>query len=172
MRLPVLLVLFLTGLIMAVPAPVFARDTELEQKILPMNCVFEEVNDGLGSLYYLTPKECGIITPPPSAPGPSSNPVFVQTPLTQSYTPGRPLSNSLDVHGVLPWQPIVAVVRGDGSVTVSTPGTAPSASSSLGGTVKQLLNAVGAAAHPTPTKMAVGVTAGVLIVAVVILALL
>ena len=38
-----------------------AAGTSLEQKILPMDCVFETINDGTGTLRYLTPAECGVL---------------------------------------------------------------------------------------------------------------
>jgi hypothetical protein len=35
-----------------------------KQQILPFDCVFETVNDGSGTINYLTPAECGQIIPP------------------------------------------------------------------------------------------------------------
>ncbi len=46
-----------------------APDARFTQKILPLNCVFDEVNDGLGTLTYLTPAECGQIITPIVTPG-------------------------------------------------------------------------------------------------------
>lgn len=38
---------------------VHAEETSLELKILPINCVFETTNDGLNTITYITPEECG-----------------------------------------------------------------------------------------------------------------
>jgi hypothetical protein len=66
-----------------------AESATFKQQILPLNCVFEDINDGLGTLHYLTPAECGQIIPPPppvdtgppdtvKTPAPSSKPVTVK----------------------------------------------------------------------------------------------
>jgi hypothetical protein len=41
-----------------------AEHATLKQQILPIDCVFETVNDGSGTIHYLTPAECGQIIPP------------------------------------------------------------------------------------------------------------
>lgn len=43
------------------PLTVHAETTNFTQRILPLNCVFETVNDGTGTVRYLTPTECGVI---------------------------------------------------------------------------------------------------------------
>ncbi len=42
-----------------------APTPSLKQQILPLECVFQEVNDGTGTLIYLTPIECGQPIIPP-----------------------------------------------------------------------------------------------------------
>lgn len=167
-----LAVITLTGLTLALPATAYAAGDQLHQKILPLNCVFEEVNDGLGSLYYLTPQECGVVVPPlQSVPQPSQGgQVFVRTPQLQSYNPAQPFVGSLNVRAVLPWQPIVAVVRGDGSVVVGAQSDGqPTSSTNLIDAVGHLLGDI---LHPTPLKIAVGVTAAAFIAIVLFLALI
>lgn len=173
MHKPILTLLVLAGLPMALSMTAYAATTQLGQKILPLNCVFEEVNDGLGSLYYLTPKECGIVTPPSqSVPQPSqSSPVFVRSPSTPTYTP-QPVTGSLDVRAVLPWRPIVAVVQGDGTVVVgSQPSDRQTGNSSLLSATGRLFSTIGDAMRPTAPKVAVGVTGSMFIALVLILAL-
>ena len=41
-----------------------AQQATLRQQILPLDCVFETINDGLGTIHYLTPTECGQVIPP------------------------------------------------------------------------------------------------------------
>jgi hypothetical protein len=41
-----------------------AESTNLSQRILPLNCIFETVNDGTGTLHFLTPEACGVLVPP------------------------------------------------------------------------------------------------------------
>ena len=43
---------------------VSAQNLTFKQQILPLDCVFEQVNDGLGTIQYLTPETCGVILPP------------------------------------------------------------------------------------------------------------
>lgn len=82
-----LLFVLAVGVALLPAAPAQAATTTFSQKILPLNCVFQEVNDGTGTLIYLTPQECGVIlTPPPTASGDqptipqtSSNPIYAQT---------------------------------------------------------------------------------------------
>ena len=152
------------------PATVYAASDQLSQKILPMNCVFEEVNDGLGSLYYLTPEACGVVTSPSqSVPQPTQgSQVFVKTPQLQSYNPNQPYVGSLNVRVTLPWQPIVAVVKGDGTVIIGTQSPGRQAKdTSLLNIIGNLIGVIGTFMQPTITKIAVGITAGVFIVVLV-----
>ena len=60
----------MTTLLAAVPAA--AEQATFKQKILPANCVFETVNDGTGTIRYLTPSTCWQFVPqfftfPPAA---------------------------------------------------------------------------------------------------------
>jgi hypothetical protein len=45
--------------IMGATGLAYAEQATFKQQILPIDCVFETVNDGLGTLHYLTPAECG-----------------------------------------------------------------------------------------------------------------
>ena len=36
----------------------------LKQQILPLDCVYQIVNDGTGTIVYLTPSECGVLPQP------------------------------------------------------------------------------------------------------------
>lgn len=165
MRRQLFVLLGITGLLVALPATAYAADTRLGQKILPINCVFEEVNDGLGSLYYLTPQECGAITSPSQnvQPAGPSDPVYASEP---AYNPTRSLADSLTVRAVLPWQPIVAVVQGDGTVAVQS---RPSSHQTGGANP---LHAVGRLLSTTTAKVTVGVTASVFMLVVLVLALI
>jgi len=101
-------------------ASVVAAGTSLQQKILPMNCVFETVNDGTSTLRYLTPAECGVVASQPSADGLglSSQPAGLPG-NGGPYEPRRPVffmpnaANSTDKTANtalrLPWRPIVDV---------------------------------------------------------------
>ncbi len=55
------------------PSSSQASNTELELKILPLDCIFEIINDGNNTIHYSTPEECGVYVPPPDGP-PSSPP--------------------------------------------------------------------------------------------------
>lgn len=68
--------------------PVHAESTNFKQQIFPLNCVFEVINDGLGTIHFLTPKECGVIIPsPPVTPSQPAvpSPTNQQTPLQPYY---------------------------------------------------------------------------------------
>jgi hypothetical protein len=74
------------------PSSSQASNTELELKILPLDCIFEIINDGNNTIHYSTPEECGVYVPPPDGP-PSSPPG--QPPITPpdgppSSPPGQP----------------------------------------------------------------------------------
>jgi hypothetical protein len=85
----------LTAVLLMCPfAGAQATTTNFSQKILPLDCIFQEVNDGTGTLIYLTPEECGVIlTPPPASSQttdtyqqPTSHPVYLRitNPIQQS----------------------------------------------------------------------------------------
>lgn len=51
--------------------PVFARadpptHTRLKLQILPIDCIFEIIDDGYNTIHYLTPEECGVFIPTPT----------------------------------------------------------------------------------------------------------
>jgi hypothetical protein len=71
-------------------AHVSAEHTTLKQQILPLDCVFETVNDGLGTINYLTPAECGVLIPPveePEQPTPTTDPIVIPKTRVTSRTP-------------------------------------------------------------------------------------
>jgi hypothetical protein len=117
-----------------VAAPVFAASAAFGQKILPLNCVFEQVNDGTGTIIYLTPAACGqVITPPPSGNAPDS--VTIAADSSQQFNTNREVflvpgptasSGNFTNAGVqLPWQPIATLgsrgQKGVGAAVSATP---------------------------------------------------
>jgi hypothetical protein len=95
-------------------ATVDAESTTFKQQILPLNCVFEDINDGLGTLHYLTPAECGQIIPPPppvdtgpsdtvKTPAPSSKPITIRRNSLANLTP----NNSSPIPSSTVVQPVV-----------------------------------------------------------------
>ena len=81
----------------AVQAAAPARESAtLKQMILPSNCKFETVNDGLNTIVYLTPAACvPIVTPDPANPSPGSpsNPANPSQPGKPAVTPGKSNNN-------------------------------------------------------------------------------
>lgn len=45
----------------------------LKQQILPLDCVYQVVNDGTGTIIYVTPNECGVL-PVPTINSPTNSP--------------------------------------------------------------------------------------------------
>jgi hypothetical protein len=89
MRFRWLLAMAILGTLVFHPALAQAAQPTLKQQILPLECVFETVNDGLGTIHYLTPTECGVVLPPASSGSQTNSSV---TP--QSTPVSRPLKNS------------------------------------------------------------------------------
>jgi hypothetical protein len=60
----------LSSLAIAIFAAPFARaeDSKFKQRILPMDCVFQVINVGTGTIQYLTPEECGVNINLPQSP--------------------------------------------------------------------------------------------------------
>lgn len=56
----------------------------ISQQILPLECVFEIINDGSNTIVYLTPEECGVVIPP-------DPPVDPTDPSIPPTTPGEPV---------------------------------------------------------------------------------
>lgn len=81
-------VLLLIVLLITSPARA-SSDTQLELKVLPMDCIFEIVDDGTGEIIYLTPEECEqFIDPPPdSSPPPSGDDSDASDPGTDATAP-------------------------------------------------------------------------------------
>ncbi len=118
-----LIAVILTVTTLAVPA--HAEDTSLTQKILPLDCVFQIINDGTGTIYYVTPKACGVVvpTPPTDHTKPDNPPVSIPivTLVTKAKTSGfiTLTSNSNPILPIavsstsqptysLMWQPLVS----------------------------------------------------------------
>jgi hypothetical protein len=72
---------------------VSAEHTTLKQQILPIDCVFETVNDGSGTIHYLTPAECGQIIPPADD-GSDNGGVQPTAPDSGSQSVSKPLTRS------------------------------------------------------------------------------
>lgn len=108
LRLAVLLVALPSALCGWCADAAYAADTSLKQQILPLDCVFETVNDGTGTLHYLTPEACGVVIPQIPVPATSSNgPKLVSLPPVWLPTGTADNSSALIASG-LPWQPVVA----------------------------------------------------------------
>lgn len=76
---------------LAVPAYVVAETSDLRLKILPMQCVFEVVNDGSNTLRYLTPEDCGqLVTDPGPGQQPTESNNTPITGITPFFSPIRP----------------------------------------------------------------------------------
>ena len=78
----------------ATTSVVTAENATLRQQIVPLNCMFETVNDGSGTIHYVTPAECGIVLEPtitPITPGDKDTETDTQSgsrqPLFISRTP-------------------------------------------------------------------------------------
>lgn len=74
--LPLLTLLWLsTGL----TAQAYSLDADITQEIVPLDCVFQIVNDGSGTVIYLTPNECGHPLPPDpeTPPTPTPQPTII-----------------------------------------------------------------------------------------------
>lgn len=83
--------LVVTGLLTALlflslSTSVQAKGALFTQKILPLNCVFQTVDDGLGTLYFFTPAECGEIIYPPPETKPAEPTITEPIPPTNSGT--------------------------------------------------------------------------------------
>lgn len=51
--------------------PAFAlagSSSDVTVQILPLNCVFETLNDGSNTIQFITPAECGVVSPPVTGP--------------------------------------------------------------------------------------------------------
>lgn len=84
--------LFAASFIAFLPLLVFvpsagAVSGNISQQILPLECVFEIVNDGSNTIVYLTPEECGVVIPP----DPPVDPVDPTDPVIPPTTPGEPV---------------------------------------------------------------------------------
>ncbi|GEM_PF-2270978 len=65
------------------PRQAAAEHATFKQQILPLSCVFEVVNDGLGTINYITPQACGQVVQPPTPPStPTVNPPSTPQPTT------------------------------------------------------------------------------------------
>ena len=114
----------LANLIATIATGSTAAATTFGQRILPMDCVFETINDGTGTLHYLTPAACGVVvTPSPSEPdipilSPQPNLNF-STGTASPTTPIPAHSNTSTVQ--LPWQQVVTQDAGKAHPAFSSP---------------------------------------------------
>ena len=53
------------------PSAYASKSPELKLSILPIDCVFETINDGKNTINYITPKECGVVV--------KQNPILLDT---------------------------------------------------------------------------------------------
>ena len=63
-RTPAALLIMLIALL-ASASPAGATGTSFKQQILPLNCVFQTIDAGTGTLFYVTPEACGVLVTPP-----------------------------------------------------------------------------------------------------------
>ncbi len=83
------LALLLAGFpLLAFSPPASAVHGSLKQQILPLECIFQIVNDGSNTIVYITPEECGVVIPPPDPVNPI-DPVLPTIP-GQTGTPTSP----------------------------------------------------------------------------------
>ena len=65
----------------------YAVPASLKQQILPLDCVFQVINDGSNTVVYLTPAQCGqIIDIPPTTGGETPIPTPIPTVFTRVET--------------------------------------------------------------------------------------
>lgn len=102
-----------------------AINGNISQQILPLECVFEIVNDGSNTIIYLTPEECGVVIPPeppvdptdptpPTTPGePTRQPTVVDTGNGIIVIPGtiQPVQNatSSEIARLLPFRQVATI---------------------------------------------------------------
>jgi hypothetical protein len=111
----ILSMLIIMSVVFSTAAVAASAKANFKQLILPLNCVFQQVNDGTGTIIYLTPAACGQLVHPP--PGTPSSPAELQ--VSQQFNPSRavffvPVYNSrsngqLLIAMHLPYQPIATV---------------------------------------------------------------
>lgn len=75
------------GVLLWTPLVSASTKVRFKQIIAPLNCLFDEVNDGSGAVVYLTPETCGTVIQPPSS---SSNTTASNTATTTSQSPPVP----------------------------------------------------------------------------------
>lgn len=88
-------------LMITVVTKAHAESTTLSQRILPLNCIFETVNDGTGTIHFLTPEACGVLLPPappivePTVLQPSDNTsgIPVSEPITFQPQTSQPITS-------------------------------------------------------------------------------
>ena len=88
-------------------------DVTFNQKILPLNCIFETVDAGTGLLYYVTPAECGVLVTPSASNGqPASSQGRVIGPLPFGTTSVGVAPNSRAILVPGGWQPLASLQNG------------------------------------------------------------
>lgn len=74
-----------------------AGTTQLQLKVLPIDCIYEVINDGLNSVVYITPEECGQQIDPLPDPQPDGGTAPNDAPsavVLQQQTPQLPQLNA------------------------------------------------------------------------------
>lgn len=118
-------VAFAPSLVFLFPGSSAAIDGSLRQQILPLNCIFQTVNDGTGLLFYVTPEECGVVVPPepvdptpgiiPTIPVVRQNeqlpaPLRILSPIPIIVSPqNTPTQSRIATSYSYPWQPLANV---------------------------------------------------------------
>lgn len=85
----------------------YALSSSLKQQILPQNCIFQTVNDGTGTLFYVTPEECGVIIPPVVSSRPTISPVLTP-PVNTGPSQDTDSGPGPTINFGYPWQPIAS----------------------------------------------------------------
>jgi hypothetical protein len=99
--------------------PVHATDSQVTQSILPLHCIYQIVNDGSGTIIYLTPVECGrIISPSP----PATLPIDTTNGTQQPQLVTTVVDTGTQSLQILPFIPIVSQSGSKNSTVFTTAG--------------------------------------------------
>lgn len=104
-----------------VPTVSASTRVRMKQLIVPLNCLFDEVNDGSGAVVYLTPETCGtLVRQQPATSAPAS--VAQPQPVPPEYYSG---STYLDSYGGSSQNGYMLVVRPGLVYSFRLPGDSP-----------------------------------------------
>lgn len=100
----------------------------VSQRIFPLECIFQVVNDGSNTIIYVTPAECGVVIPPdpedpdpvdptdptpspttPTRPGTIQQPTRIETGTSIIQTPGIRIPSSFEAAQQLPFEPVAVL---------------------------------------------------------------